>query len=137
VAAGVAGAALAAVFVPVFFRLEDPETDASTMGLLLLFFTHAAIFIGIGATSGLALGWGLGDRGKFVPALIGGLLGAVIGTFAFEVINSLLYPMVRTYEPIPTEPTPRMLLDICVAVGIAILAGWTAGGARKRSSGLN
>jgi hypothetical protein len=45
--------------------------------------------------------------------------------------------MVRTYEPIPTEPTPRMLLDICVAVGIAILAGWTAGGARKRSSGLN
>jgi len=134
VAGGVAGAALSAVFVPIFFRFQDPETDAATLGLLLLFFTHAAIFAGIGAASGLALGWGLGDRGTIGQALIGGLLGAVIGTFAFEVINSLLYPMVRTYEPVPMEPTPRVLLHLCVAVGTAVLAGWAAGGARKRSA---
>jgi hypothetical protein len=134
VAGGVAGAALSAVFVPIFFRFQDPDTDAATLGLLLLFFTHAAIFAGIGAASGLALGWGSGDRGTIGQALVGGLLGAIVGTFAFEVINSLLYPMVRTYEPVPTEPTPRMLLHLCVAVGTAVLAGWAAGGARKRSA---
>jgi hypothetical protein len=134
VAGGVAGAALSAVFVPIFFRFQNPDTDAVTLGLLLLFLTHAAIFAGIGVASGLALGWGSGDRGRIGQGLVGGLLGAIIGTFAFEVINSLLYPMVRTYEPVPTEPTPRMLLHLCVAVGTAVLAGWAAGGARKSSA---
>jgi hypothetical protein len=134
VAGGVAGTALSAVFIPIFFRFQDPETDAATLGLLLLFFTHAGIFAGIGAASGLALGWGSGDRRTIGQALIGGLLGAVIGTFAYEVIISLLYPMVRTYEPVPTDPTPRKLLHLCVAVGTAVLAGWAAGGARKRSA---
>ena len=79
VAGGIAGAALSAVAVPIFFRYQNPETDAATMGLVLMFFTHAAIFAGIGATSGMALGRGLGDWGKIVPALFGGLLGASSG----------------------------------------------------------
>ncbi len=55
-----AGGGLSLAFVPLFFRYQNPES-----GLIVLFLTHAGIFVGIGAASGLALGLGLGDR----PAL--------------------------------------------------------------------
>ena len=56
-AGAVAGAGLSWVVVPIFFRFQTPDA-----GLLVLFLSHAAIFTGIGAMAGLALGLGLGDR---------------------------------------------------------------------------
>jgi hypothetical protein len=133
VAGGAAGAGLSAIVVPIFFRFQNPETDASSMGLLLLFLAHATIFAGIGATSGLALAWGSGNRKLIVPALVGGALGAVFGTFAFELINSLLYPLVRTYEPMPSEAVPRILIHVCAAMGTAFGAALAVGGGRGRT----
>jgi hypothetical protein len=126
VAGAVAGAVLSAALVPVFFQFQDPETDATMQGGLLLLFTRAGIFSGIGAAGGLALGWGLGDRRLIGRAAIGGLLGAVFGALVFDVINSLVFPMVRTYEPMPAERTLRMLVQLCVAIGAAVLAGLAA-----------
>jgi len=129
-----AGAALSAAVVPIFFRFEDPETDATITGLLVRFFTHAAIFAGVGAAGGLALGWGLGDKRSIGRALFAGLLGAVFGTLAFEVISTVAFPFLRTYDPVPSEPIPRMVAHLCVAVGTAVLAGMAAGAARTRPS---
>jgi hypothetical protein len=125
-AGAVVGAALSAELVPVFFRFQNPETDATMQGGLLMFFTRAGIFSAIGAAGGLALGWGLSDRRLIGRAAIGGLLGAVLGALAFEVINALAFPMVRTYEPIPAERLPRMLVQLCVATGAAIVAALSA-----------
>lgn len=125
----VAGAGLSYVVVPLFFRYLDPE-----QGLLILFFTHAAIFAGVGAASGLGLALGLGDRSKLSGSVFGGMLGALIGTFAFEAINSLAFPLMRTYEPISTEWFPRLLVYTCVATGTALLAGLAAGGSPKKSA---
>jgi hypothetical protein len=117
-----AGGGISWVVTPLFFRYQNPES-----GLLILFMTHAAIFGGIGAAAGLALGLGLGDRPAMVRAVFGGLLGALFGTIALESINSLAFPLMRTFEPIPSEPTPRLVEYVCVAVCTALFAGLAAG----------
>jgi hypothetical protein len=133
VGGGIAGASvgsgLSYAIVPLFFRYLDPE-----QGLLILFLTHAAIFAGIGATSGLALGLGLENRSAMVRAVFGGMLGALIGTFAFETANSLAFPLMRTYEPISTEWLPRLLTHLCVATFTALLAGLAAGRPAENSA---
>jgi hypothetical protein len=132
---GVAGAAvgggLSYAIVPLFFRYLDPQ-----QGLIVLFLTHVVIFAGVGAVAGAALGLGLSDRSALGRALFGGLLGALVGTFALEAINSLAFPLVRTFEPTPTERLMRLNVHLCVALGTGLLAGLAAGRpARKAVSG--
>ncbi len=117
-AGAAAGAGLSWAAVPLFFRYQDPET-----GLMVLAMTHAAIFIGIGGASGLGLGLGLGGASSIARALFGGLLGGFIGTIALETVNSLAFPLMRTFEPIASERTPRLVMYLCVAVCIGLLAG--------------
>jgi hypothetical protein len=115
----VTGAALSFALVPMFYWYQSPESS----GLIVLFLTHAGIFAGVGAAAGLALGLGLGERRAIGPASFGGLVGALVGTFVFEASNSLAFPLLRTFEPIPTEAVPRILAHLCVAVGSALVAG--------------
>jgi hypothetical protein len=116
------GAGLSASLVPVFFRWMDPSN-----ALVLLFMTYATIFAGVGAAAGLALGWGFRDWQMTGRCLVGGLLGSVVGTFAFETINSLAFPLLGTFEPVPAERIPRLVLHLCVAIGAAAFAGLAAG----------
>jgi hypothetical protein len=127
IAGAVVGGGLAYSIVPLFFRYFDPE-----QGLLVLFFTHAAIFAGLGAASGLGLGLGLENRLALGGSVFGGMFGALIGTVAFETANSLAFPLMRTYEPISTEWLPRLLVYFCVAIGTALMAGLAAGGSLRR-----
>jgi hypothetical protein len=119
---------MSAVLVPLFFHLLDPA-----QGISLLFWTHAGIFAGIGAAGGLALGWGLGDWRTVVGCLIGGLIGSFAGVFAFEALNSLAFPLVPTFVPVPAERIPRLLVHLCVAMGTAAVAGLAVGGVRGQS----
>ena len=128
-AGGAAGAAFSLAFIPLFFRFLDPEN-----GLILLFLTHAAIFAVIGAAGGVALGWGLGGPDVVFRCLIGGLFGAFFGAFAFETINSLAYPLLRKFEPVPAARIPRLVVHFCVAAGTALLAGLAAGDVSRQSS---
>jgi len=130
VSGALAGAAVSAALIPVYFRLMDPAN-----GLLVLFLIHTAIFAGVGAAGGLALGLGLGDRKIIGRCLIAGLLGSLVGTFAFEAINSLAFPLLRTFQPVPSEPIPRLVVHLSVAIGTAALAGLAAGRAGNRTAG--
>jgi len=130
VSGALAGAALSAALIPVYYRLMDPAS-----GLIVLFLIHSGIFAGVGAAGGLALGWGSGDRQLIGRCLIGGLFGSFVGTFAFEAINSLAFPLLRTFEPVPAEAIPRLLVHLCVAIGTAAFAGLAAGRAGTRTAG--
>jgi hypothetical protein len=123
----VAGAGLAMVMVPLFFEYSEATTAA-----LWILLAHAAIFAGVGAAGGLALGWAWGPRGPTVRCLIGGIAGALIGTLVVDIINVASSGIARIFEPIPAEPRARFVVNIgialCVVLGAA-LAG------RKRRSG--
>jgi hypothetical protein len=129
VSGAMTGAGLSAALIPLYFRLMDPAS-----GLNLLFLIHAAIFAGVGAAGGLALGCGLGDRKSIVRCLIGGLFGSFVGTFAFEAINSLAFPLLGAFDPVPAERVPRLVVHLCVAIGTAVLAGLAAGRVGNRSA---
>jgi hypothetical protein len=127
IAGAVVGGGLSYAIVPLFFRYFDPE-----QGLLILFFTHAAIFAGLGAAAGLGLGLGFEDRSRLSGSVFGGMFGALIGTVAFETANSLAFPLMRTYEPISSEWLPRLLVYLCVAAGTALMAGLAVGGSSRK-----
>jgi hypothetical protein len=127
------GVVFSLVLVPVFFHYQDAaesaqftNPDAAPSLLVLLFLTHAGICAGIGLAAGMALGLGSGDRKCIAPAMIAGLAGACIGVFLFETINSLAFPLMRTFVPMPEERVPRLLAHACVAVATAFLAGLAA-----------
>ena len=113
---GIAGAGLSLATVPLFFQLAGSDITA----LPLLFLTHAAIFAGVGAASGAALGWEWGDRRLIVRCMIGGVVGAVIATLAVELINVAAFGIMRIFEPVPAKSTPRFLVHLAVALGTAV-----------------
>ncbi len=135
-----AGVALSLALVPLYFQLQDSASqaefknpDAPSGLLLLLFLTHAGICAGVGAFAGLGLGLGLGARNKVPVALIAGMFGGCVGAFAFDTVNSLLFPLMRTFTPIPDEPVPRLVALFCVSVATSFIAGLAAAEPRPRT----
>jgi hypothetical protein len=109
-----AGAAMAPVMIPIFYRHHTHEPGPTLMLLPLL--VRAGIWVPIGVAAGLALGLALGDHKRIPSALIGGLLGATIGTIAFEATNAVAFPLERVVAPVPLEKLQRLLTHFCVAI---------------------
>jgi hypothetical protein len=112
---GAAGAGMAALIGPIFYRLNTPEP-----GTLVPALTHVAMWALIGVAGGLALALGLGDPRRIGAALLGGLLGAVMGTIAFETVNAVAFPLVRVLEPVPSDRILRLVAHMCVAVFVVL-----------------
>lgn len=100
---------------------DDPATLSLTRPLMI----HAGLWVGLGLTAGLAYGLGrFGGKAKPVfESALGGLVGAAVGTFVYEVAGAMLFPLARTADPIAAEPIPRLLALLCVSgfVGLGIL----------------
>jgi hypothetical protein len=123
-----AGGGLSMVLGQVFFR-----NSTADLGFLVLFLTHAGIFLGVGAAAGLGLAFGLHDRSALGRAVFGGLLGALVGTFLLDTAISMAFPLLRTYELVSTEPVPRSITHFSIAVCTAVIAGWAAGRSARKS----
>jgi hypothetical protein len=111
-AGAVAGTGMALVIVPRYFRWYlrlRPE------GLVPPLLMHGGIWGAIGAAGGLAFGLGLGGRGHAAKALLGGLLGALMGTALYEILGALAFPMSRTDHPVAAAWAPRLLARLLVA----------------------
>jgi hypothetical protein len=118
------------VLVPLFFQFADSNITA----LPLLFVTHAAIFTGIAAAGGAALGWEWGDRRVIVRCVIGGVVGAVVATLAVEVINVAAFGIMRIFEPVPAKSMARFLVLLGAALGTAVGAVLAGRKLRARQS---
>jgi hypothetical protein len=121
---GAAGVGLSRLLVPAFFEGSDLQT-----GVVLLLLTHMAIFALIGAAAGMALATGLADGARNRRSMIGGLVGALVGTVLADVTNFIAFPLFRMYEPVPVKLLPRLILNLGIALAVALGAGLAA---RKR-----
>jgi len=116
-AGAVAGMGMALAIVPRYFRWYlrlRPE------GLVPPLLMHGGIWGAIGAAGGLAFGLGLGGRGHAARALLGGLLGALMGTALYEILGALAFPMSRTDHPVAADWAPRLLARLLVATLAAV-----------------
>ena len=78
--------------LPYFFRNQDPHSQ----DLMLPLLTLGSICSAVGAAGGLAFGVGLGGRDRWMKSLLGGLLGAGLGTVVYEVVGALAFPADKT-----------------------------------------
>ncbi len=114
---GIAGAVTARLAVAIFLRNEDTTVSDQ---ILLPLLTHGAIWSALGAAGGLALAIGLGGpRRRLLHAALGGLLGAVVATFFYELIGGLAFPLEQTGQPISSGVGSRLFARLVVAILVA------------------
>jgi hypothetical protein len=126
-----AGAGTAAVVLPPALRSRSFRED----DLLRPFLVHAALWTPIGAAGGTAFALGAGRRGSaLAAAALGGALGTLFGTAAYELIGGLAFPMARTDGVISLTWPTRLIARLSVTLGAAVGAALGAQG-RRRTSG--
>jgi hypothetical protein len=113
-AAAGAGAALAAVPLASHIHLLDPGNMSTEMASSLV--VHGLPWAAVGAVGGLAFAIGLSGRARAGRALLGGLLGAVAGTFLYEIIGALALPATKTIEPVATTWGMRLLSQVLAVI---------------------
>jgi hypothetical protein len=96
-------------------RLLHAEYD-----LILGLGMHGLIWGSVGAAAGLAFAVGLGRPRFYLPSVIAGLLGALLGTVAFDLFGAAAFPMAECDEPISVTRVTRLLARLLVAVGTAL-----------------
>jgi hypothetical protein len=130
VVGGAAGGLAALPLCLAFYRHYDVQSSDLLTPLLV----HGGIAAAIGATGGAALGAGLGGRHRMARGAAGGLLGALGGAMAYEVIGALAFPLAQTHMPIAATGTTRLLARLVITILAALGASWAAqeprGGAR-------
>jgi hypothetical protein len=110
---GLAAGAAAFELAPVFSRFYSDDSPR----LLLPMIVRCGIGAAVGAAAGLAFGLGRHGPSAMLRALAGGLIGAIFGIIAFEIVNAFFFPTDRNDQLIPTSPMPRLIADLCVALG--------------------
>lgn len=112
------GAGVTWLTLPGFERGRAADTGDLLASLLM----HGSFWIPIGAVGGLALG--LGRRDRIALAMLGGAVGALVATVAYELIGGMIFPMAETGAPISLTGTTRLLgrllVPILAAVGAAM-----------------
>jgi hypothetical protein len=119
-----AGLGAAQAILPLFHRLLVQIADSVLVPMLL----HGALWGAIGATCGLAYGWGLLGPRATVRTLLGGLMGALLGAIVFEVAGVLALTSSGTTQALPTTAVARLLALLTLALSATAGASWSAPG---------
>jgi hypothetical protein len=106
------GAAAAVGILPVYLKFLNTDTNDLAMGFMFQAVTAA----GLGAAAGASFAVGLGDRGRLIPAIVGGLMGAIAGVVVYDVAGALAFPLDKTSSPISATTLTRLLARLSVAV---------------------
>jgi hypothetical protein len=94
---------------------------------------HGAIWGAVGGAAALALGLASGGGWpRAVRCLLGGVLGALLGTAAYEIVGAVLFATAETSEPISTTATTRLIARLLVGV-FTVLGAMSGFGQRPRA----
>jgi outer membrane lipoprotein SlyB len=117
---GAAGAVIPRALLPIYFRVHNPDRDDLILAILI----QGGNWSVIGAAAGAAFGIGLGNRGRALRALIGGLLGAIAGVLVYEMVGAFEFPLDGTTDPLSatwgTRLFARLAVTIFASAGAAI-----------------
>jgi hypothetical protein len=114
-AAGVAGAYLV---IPYHFEYGDPS--GTDLGGSVL--AHGIMWglVGLGAGFSYGISRSRPDRLVVIRSAQGGLIGALVGTAAYELIGGLGFPLARTTDPISALASTRLLACLSIAIGAGL-----------------
>jgi hypothetical protein len=125
---GAAAACVALVVVPIFHQRRDPQS----VDLVIPLLTHGAMWLTVGACGGLALGLGLGGRGRWAAALAGAMGGAAVATIVYEIVGAIAFASNRTDLPVSSSVATRGMAQLLVATLAAAGATTALGQSAKR-----
>ena len=118
--------------LPLYNNYQARHPDEAARDLILPLLVHAGIWSGVAAVAGLAYGLGLGER-KWVPRImLGGFIGAVLGTVAYELIGAAAFPSAQTSHFVSVTWMTRLLARLAVTVPASAGMALAANDARKR-----
>ena len=109
---GAAGAVMPSVLLPIYFKVHDPDRDDLMLAILI----QGGNWSVIGAAAGAAFGIGLGDRGRALRALLGGLLGAIAGMLVYEIVGAVAFPLDETSDPLSATWGTRLFARLAVTI---------------------
>ncbi len=112
------GAGLSFAVYPLYFWAGARYSLDEMIGSIAL---HGLILAPLGAAAGLALALGFGERRFAGRSLAAGLMGALLGAVAFDLIGALLFPMVRTADPVAETWSVRLTARLLVSLATAFL----------------
>jgi hypothetical protein len=115
-----AGALPSLVVMP--WQWRHRNDDPFNAELLTPFLLHLALWSASGLAAGLA--FGIGTSGfrlsRLVEAGFAGLVGAMFGTFVFEILGALMFPMAGTANPFSITAGSRLLARLCIALCVGL-----------------
>jgi hypothetical protein len=104
-------------FVVMPWDFEHRHDDPSKTELLMPMLVHMGLWSGAGLAAGLA--FGIGAYGfkplRLFETALAGLIGAMLGTFVYELAGAILFPLARTANPFSETAGTRLLARLCVA----------------------
>jgi hypothetical protein len=111
----VAGALPSFVVMP--WHWQHRNDDPATLNLMAPLLMHLGLWSAAGLAGGLA--FGIGSQGlkpaRLFESAIVGLVGAMVGTFVYEMVGAMLFPFAHTADPFPETPGTRLLVQVCIA----------------------
>jgi hypothetical protein len=121
--AAVAGR-LTILLLPAYFAFRMRTPDESLQNLFWPLIVHIGLWAPAGAAGGLAFAIGHAARRRTLAVVMGGLLGAALGTAVYEIVGALAFPMAGTPSVISSTAGTRLLARVAVttfaAAGVAL-----------------
>jgi hypothetical protein len=112
-------------FIVMPWHWAHRNDDPASLNLLAPLLIHLGLWSAVGLAAGLA--FGLGSQGsrpaRVLEAALVGLVGAMVGIFAYEMIGAFLFPADHTVDPFPGTSAMRLLARLCIAgfVGLGVV----------------
>lgn len=128
------GSALAWLTLPWFL---EAQLDHDDLEMLVSLGMHALHWGILGACAGLTFMVALGEYRQSAAAMVSGLIGAVLGTLAYDLIGGGLLPMAGTDHPIAETWPARLLACMLVSLGTALAVATVGLPDRARAANPN
>jgi MFS family permease len=121
-----AGAGMSLALLPPYNGYKAQHPDEASRDVILPLLVHAGIWSAVGASGGLAFGFGLGARRVLPRIVLGGIAGAALGTIVYELIGAVAFPAAQTTQFVsatgPTRLFARLAVTLLAAAGVAVAA---------------